>query len=76
MPNSATRTTVKLLESAFPTSLNMLPTTLALIDDDQVYADGLAGYLRSEGIAVNTFADGRDFLAHLIPMASSSTSST
>ncbi len=42
----------------------MLPKTLTLIDDDLVYAEGLAGYLRNEGIVVSTFADGRDFLAH------------
>lgn len=45
----------------------MLPKTLALIDDDQVYVDGLASYLRGERIAVSTFADGRDFLAHSDP---------
>ena len=45
----------------------MLPKTLTLIDDDQVYVDGLADYLRGEGIVVSTFADGRDFLAHPDP---------
>ena len=45
----------------------MFPKTLTLIDDDQVYVDGLAGYLRGEGIVVSTFADGRDFLAHPDP---------
>lgn len=41
----------------------MFPATLALIDDDGLYADGLARYLSGQGIAVSTYADGADLLA-------------
>ncbi|WP_422844196.1 response regulator transcription factor [Acidovorax sp. M2(2025)] len=45
----------------------MLPKTLTLIDDDRVYSLGLSRFLQGLGIAVTTFADGREFLAHADP---------
>lgn len=42
----------------------MLPTTVALIDDDDAYAQGLAGHLRTLGVAVEVFANSNDLLAH------------
>jgi two-component system, OmpR family, response regulator len=41
----------------------MFPTTLALIDDDRPFSDGLSRYLRDLGIDVTTFADSADLLA-------------
>jgi DNA-binding response OmpR family regulator len=41
----------------------MLPKTLALVDDDLAYAEGLTRYLRDLGIAVDGFADSTDLLA-------------
>ena len=40
----------------------MLPKTLALIDDDPAYAKFLAQYLQDQGIAVTAFTDSDDFL--------------
>ena len=45
----------------------MLPRTLALVDDDRAYLDGLARYLRELGIAVDAFADSTDLLARADP---------
>ncbi|GAA0746364.1 response regulator transcription factor [Ideonella azotifigens] len=45
----------------------MLPKTLALVDDDREYSDGLTRYLREQGIVVSTFADSNDLLAHADP---------
>lgn len=45
----------------------MLPRTLALIDDDQPFSDGLSGYLRDLGIAVDCFTDSTDLLACVDP---------
>jgi DNA-binding response OmpR family regulator len=45
----------------------MLPKTLALVDDDREYSDGLSRYLREQGIAVDAFADSNDLLAHADP---------
>ena len=42
----------------------MLPKTLALIDDDAEYSDGLSRYLRENGVGVDAFADSNDLLAH------------
>ena len=42
----------------------MLPKTLALVDDDEAYSDGLSRYLRAQGVVVDTFADSNDLLAH------------
>jgi len=42
----------------------MLPKTLALVDDDREYSDGLSRYLREQGIAVDAFADSNDLLVH------------
>lgn len=42
----------------------MLPKTLALIDDDREYLDGLSLFLREQGIEVDAFADSNDLLAH------------
>ena len=47
----------------------MLPKTLALIDDDEEYSDGLARYLRENGVEVDAFADSNDLLAHPDPYA-------
>lgn len=40
----------------------MLPKTLALIDDDQEYAELLAGYLRERGVQVRVYTDSNDLL--------------
>ncbi len=45
----------------------MLPSTLALVDDDRLFADGLSRYLSEHGIEVTTFADGADLLASADP---------
>lgn len=43
--------------------------SLALVDDDREYSEGLCGYLREQGIAVHSFADSNDLLAHADPYA-------
>ncbi|HET7864101.1 MAG TPA: response regulator transcription factor [Burkholderiaceae bacterium] len=43
--------------------------SLALVDDDREYSEGLSGYLREQGIAVHGFADSNDLLAHADPYA-------
>jgi len=40
----------------------MLPKTLAVIDDDQDYAEFLALYLREQGVDVRVYADSNDLL--------------
>lgn len=47
----------------------MLPNTLALVDDDRAYADGLSRFLREQGVAVQTFTDSTDLLASADPYA-------
>jgi two-component system OmpR family response regulator len=47
----------------------MLPKTLALVDDDQEYSDGLSRYFREQGTDVDVFADSNDLLAHADPYA-------
>jgi two-component system, OmpR family, response regulator len=47
----------------------MLHKTLALIDDDREYSEGLARYLRERGFTVDVFPDGADLLAHTDPYA-------
>ncbi|MFP8778503.1 response regulator transcription factor [Hydrogenophaga sp. RWCD_12] len=47
----------------------MLPSTLALIDDDRPFADGLSAHLRDLGIDVAAFADSSDLLASADPYA-------
>ena len=47
----------------------MLPSTLALIDDDRPFSDGLSGHLRELGITVASFADSTDLLACADPYA-------
>jgi two-component system, OmpR family, response regulator len=42
----------------------MLPRTLALVDDDQVFREGLARYLGELGVDVAAFADSNELLAH------------
>lgn len=42
----------------------MLPKTLALVDDDLEFRDGLTRYLSQLGIDVEAFADSNDLLAH------------
>lgn len=41
----------------------MLPTTLALVDDDHAYVEFLAKYLREAGVRVQVYADSNDLLA-------------
>ena len=45
----------------------MFPNTLALIDDDLLFAEGLSRYLGEHGIKVSTFADSADLLASADP---------
>jgi two-component system, OmpR family, response regulator len=45
----------------------MLPHTLALIDDDLEYTEFLSQHLREQGIQVDVFNHGHDFLAHKAP---------
>lgn len=47
----------------------MLPSTLALIDDDRPFSDGLARYLRDFGVAVTEFEDSADLLSCADPYA-------
>jgi DNA-binding response OmpR family regulator len=42
----------------------MLPTSLALVDDDREYAEFLAQHLVSQGVQVQVFADSGALLAH------------
>lgn len=45
----------------------MLPKTLALVEDDLEFRDGLARYLGQLGIHVQAFADSNELLAHENP---------
>jgi len=45
----------------------MLPVTLALVDDDAVYASYLAQYLRDQGIVVTVYGNSNDLLAEPDP---------
>lgn len=47
----------------------MLPKTLALIDDDKDYVEGLAHHLQELGVQVAAFADSTDLLASSDPYA-------
>ncbi len=47
----------------------MFPSTLALIDDDGLFAQSLARHLGEQGIQVSTFADGADLLISADPYA-------
>jgi DNA-binding response OmpR family regulator len=42
----------------------MLPTSLALVDDDHEYSEFLSQHLRSLGVRVDVFNDSNDLLAH------------
>jgi DNA-binding response OmpR family regulator len=42
----------------------MLPTTLALVDDDQDYREFLVEHLRGQGVRVDGFGDSNHLLAH------------
>lgn len=42
----------------------MLPSSLALIDDDREYVAGLSSHFRALGVAVEVFRDGNELLAH------------
>lgn len=42
----------------------MLPKTLALVDDDLDFREGLARHLRQMGVDVESFSDSNDLLAH------------
>jgi len=41
----------------------MLPPSLALIDDDAIYADLLSRYLRGRGVRVDVYGDSQEMLA-------------
>lgn len=45
----------------------MLPSRIALIDDDKEYTEFLAQYLRARGMQVDVFDDSNDLLAHSDP---------
>ena len=45
----------------------MLPTTLALVDDDKEFSEYLSQFLHQRGVRVDTFADSNDLLAHADP---------
>lgn len=45
----------------------MLPSSLALIDDDREYTEFLARYLHDRGVRVDVFDDSNRFLAHTAP---------
>jgi two-component system OmpR family response regulator len=45
----------------------MLPTTLALVDDDTEYCEFLAQHLRGQGVEVHAYADSSDLLADIAP---------
>lgn len=47
----------------FPLTVNMLPDSLALVDDDSEFREFLAQSLREQGVGVTTFADSNDLLA-------------
>ncbi|MEY8875728.1 MAG: response regulator transcription factor [Leptothrix sp. (in: b-proteobacteria)] len=47
----------------------MLPTTLALVDDDAIFSSYLAQYLRDQGVRVSVFGDSNDLLAQPDPHA-------
>ena len=49
-------------DSAADSSSEVLPSTLALIDDDPLYTPVLADGLRERGVAVTVFTDGDEFL--------------
>ena len=45
----------------------MLPTTLALVDDDKEFSEYLSQFLRQRGVRVDAFGDSNDLLAHADP---------
>ncbi|WP_295855428.1 response regulator transcription factor [uncultured Xylophilus sp.] len=45
----------------------MMPSTLALVDDDAEFSEFLSQYLRQRGIAVQVFGDSNDLLAAQTP---------
>ena len=45
----------------------MLPSTLALVDDDTEYREFLAQHLRSQGVEVHAYGDSSDLLADMEP---------
>ena len=45
----------------------MLPSTLALVDDDTEYCEFLAQHLRSQGVDVTAYSDSSDLLADEAP---------
>lgn len=47
----------------------MLPSNLALVDDDKTYSDSLSRYLRDLGVDVTVFVDSADLLACSDPYA-------
>ncbi len=47
----------------------MLPSALALIDDDRPFTEGLSQYLRDLGVAVTVFEDSADLLSCADPYA-------
>jgi two-component system, OmpR family, response regulator len=47
----------------------MLPSSLALIDDDRPFSEGLAGHLKQLNVAVTVFEDSADLLSCADPYA-------
>ncbi|RZL37242.1 MAG: response regulator, partial [Rubrivivax sp.] len=45
----------------------MLPSTLALIDDDHLFVETLSRFLGEQGIRVSSYGDGADLLASADP---------
>jgi len=43
----------------------MLPSTLALVDDDKEYSEFLSQHLREQGVRVRVFSDSNDLLADI-----------
>jgi two-component system OmpR family response regulator len=60
---------IKLTQHNKTAFCTMLPSTLALVDDDRTFTDCLSRYLGDLGIAVTTFADSSDLLACSDPYA-------
>jgi DNA-binding response OmpR family regulator len=55
------------MESLPQPEARMLPTTLALVDDDMIYTGYLAQYLRDQGVVVSVFGDSNELLAQSEP---------
>lgn len=47
----------------------MLPSTLALVDDDKEFTEYLSQFLQQRGVRVDAFGDSNDLLAHADPFS-------